>query len=57
MLGEIKLLLERKSVNYEELLIPPAPHDDIEFYCPRCFCQYTGKVRTCEDCSIDLKKY
>jgi len=57
MLAVIKQLLEKESINYDELLIPPAQHDDIELYCPRCFCQYTGKVRKCEDCSIDLIKY
>lgn len=57
MLAEIKLLLNRNSINYSELLIPPEPDDGSEFYCPRCFCQYNGKVIRCEDCSIDLKKY
>jgi hypothetical protein len=57
MIAEIKLLLQKKSINYNKLLIPPELHDDIEYYCPRCFCQYNGKVRKCEDCLIDLRKY
>jgi hypothetical protein len=57
MLNEIKLLLEKCSIDYNELLVPPAPFENIESYCPRCFCQYTGGVRICEDCSIELEKY
>jgi hypothetical protein len=57
MLKEIKVLLEKNFINYNELLVPPAPFDNIELFCPRCFCQYTGDVQICEDCSIELKKY
>ncbi len=57
MLKEIRSLLEKTAINYEELFIPPAAYDDLELYCPRCFCQYISNIKICEDCSIDLKKY
>lgn len=57
MLTGIKQLLEKESVSFDDLLMPPVQLDDMESYCPRCFCQYTGKAEICGDCTVELIKY